>query len=94
MARVLNMKGSMDDKKTKEAALDAAIDRKERQESELEIAERKITHHTDGPVTGFVMLMRAMREVAAGADPEVMGHAVANQLAYAGIDLDDPRTTF
>lgn len=91
------MKGSMDDKKTKEAALDAAIDREERQakyQSAVEIAERKIVHRTDGPVTGFVMLMRAMREVAAGADPEVMGHAVANQLAYAGIDLDDPRTTF
>lgn len=37
----------------------------------------EISHGTDGPVTPFVVLMRAMEAVAKGADPDVMGNAVA-----------------
>lgn len=41
----------------------------------ISAAKREITHGTDGPVTDFVVLMRAMEAVAKGGDPTVYGNA-------------------
>lgn len=43
----------------------------------IEKATKEITYTCDGPLTGFVVLMRAMRKVAEGGDPEVYGNAYA-----------------
>lgn len=48
----------------------------------------ELAHSCDGPPTGFVVLMRALRAAAAGGDVELLGNAVYDTLFERGIDID------
>ena len=43
-----------------------------------------LVHGTDGPVTDFVLIMRALRLVANGADPEVVGNVLHETMLDRG----------
>lgn len=53
-------------------------------QAQIDKAYNEITYTTDGPLTAFVVLMRAMRKVAEGGDPEVYGNAYAVWMEESG----------
>ena len=53
----------------------------------IERAMADISHTTDGPVTPFVLMVRAMRAVAAGGDPTVYANALWDALHERGIEV-------
>jgi hypothetical protein len=72
MARTVNIVGFME---TKKVSWQDQVDR----------AKEAIAYTYDGPVTVFVLIARAMREVAGGVDDNIMANALMECLSEHGV---------